>query len=76
MRNFGRYYPDQNREGIFREALVTNTKEAVEIASVDEATNTSEAANTYRTVLSSKGSLHKRVACSLMNAKTKKPLYV
>ena len=59
-------------EGIFREALVTNTKEAVEIASEDEATETSEAAKTYRTVLSSKGSLHKRVACSLMNAKTKK----
>ena len=37
-------------EGIFREALVTNTKEAVEIASEDEATETSEAAKTYRTV--------------------------
>ena len=59
-------------EGIFWEALVTNTKEAVEIASVNKATETSKAAETYRTVLSSKGSLHKRVACSLMNAKTKK----
>ena len=37
-------------EGIMREALVTSTKEAAEVASEDELTDTSEGALTYRTV--------------------------
>ena len=59
-------------EGIFKEALVTSTKEAAEVASEDEDTEASKEASTYQTVLSSKGSSHKRVVCSLSNAKMKK----
>ena len=58
-------------EGIMREELVTSTKEAAEVASEDELTNTSEGALTCRTVLSSKGSPHKTVICS-SNQKMKK----
>ena len=59
-------------EGIFKEALVTSTKEAAEVASEDEDTEASKEASTYQTVLSSKGSSHKRVVYSLSNAKMKK----
>ena len=59
-------------EGILREALVTDTKEAVEIASEDECTEVSKEASTFQTVLSAKGSSHKRVVCSLFDAKMKK----
>jgi len=60
------------REGIIREELVTSTKEAVDVASEDELTDTSDGALTCRTVLSSKGSPHKRVTCSSSNQKMKK----
>ena len=59
-------------EGIFREALVTSTKEAVEVASEDEDTEASKEASTCQMVLSSKGSSHKRVVSSLSNEKMKK----
>ena len=59
-------------EGIMREELVTSTKEAAEVASEDELTDTSDGALTCRTVLSSKGSPHKRVICSSSNQKMKK----
>ena len=55
-----------------REALVTSTKEAAEVASEDELSDTSNGALTCRTVLASKGSPHKRVICSSSNQKMKK----
>ena len=55
-----------------RETLGTDTKEAGAVVSEDEDTEASKEASTYRTVLSSKGSLYKRVACPLLNAKMKK----
>ena len=55
-----------------RETLGTDTKEAAEVVSEDEDTEVSKEASTYRTVLSSKGSLCKRVAYPLSNAKMKK----
>ena len=58
-------------EGIMREELVTSTKEAAEVASEDELTDTSDGALTCRTVLSSKGSPHKRVICSSSNQNEK-----
>jgi len=59
-------------EGIMKETLDTDTKEAAQVASEDEDTEVSEAATTCRTVLSSKGSLYKRVAYPLSNTKVKK----
>ena len=59
-------------EGIMRETLGTDTKEAAAVVSEDEDTEASKEASTYRTVLSSKGSLYKRVAYPLLNAKLKK----
>ena len=59
-------------EDIMREAMVTHTKEAAEVVLEEEDTMASEVALTCRTVLSSEGSLYKRVACSLQNAKIKK----
>ena len=55
-----------------RETLGTDTREAAEVVSEDEDTEVSKEAYTYRTVLSSKGSLCKRVAYPLLNAKMKK----
>ena len=55
-----------------REAMVTDTKEAAEVVSEEEDTVASEVALTCRTVLSSEGSLHKRVVCALQNAKNTK----
>ena len=49
------------REDIMREAMVTHTKEAAEVVSEEEDTVASEVALTCRTVLSSEGSLNKRV---------------
>ena len=59
-------------EGILKETLGTDTKEAAEVVSEDEDTEASKEASTCRTVLSSKGSLYKRVAFPLLNAKLKK----
>jgi hypothetical protein len=59
-------------EGIMKETLDMDTKEAAQVASEDEDTEVSEAATTCRTVLSSKGSLYKRVAYPLSNTKVKK----
>jgi len=59
-------------EGIMKETLDTDTKEAAQVASEDEDTEVSKAATTCRTVLSSKGSLFKRVAYPLSNTKVKK----
>ena len=66
------------RESIFRETLVTSTKEAAEVASEDKDTLVSTVAQTCRTVLFSKDSLNKRFVCSLLNAKNEKtkPLFV
>ena len=58
-------------EGIMRETLGTDTKEAAEVVSEGEDTEASKEASTYWTVLSSEGSLYKRVACPLLNAKMK-----
>ena len=55
-----------------RETLGTDTKEAAEVVSEDEDTEASKEASTYRTVLSSEGSLYKRVVCPLLNTKMKK----
>ena len=55
-----------------KETLGTDTKEAAAVVSEDEDTEASKEASTYRTVLSSEGSLYKRVACPLLNAKMKK----
>ena len=52
-----------------RETLGTDTREAAEVVSEDEDTEVSKEASTCRTVLSSKGSLYKRVAYPLLNAK-------
>ena len=74
-RNYGRYIPHQKikgGEGIIREALGTITKEVAEVASEDEDTEASKVASICRTVLSSEGSLYKRVACPLFNTKMKK----
>ena len=54
------------------ETLGTITREAAEVVSEDEDTEISRDASTYRTVLSSKGSLCKRVANPLSNEKMKK----
>ena len=59
-------------EDIMREAMVTHTKEAAEVVSEEEDTVVSKVAWTCRTVLSTEGSLHKRVVCSLQNAKNMK----
>ena len=60
-------------EGIMKETLGTITREAAAVASEDEDTEVSKETSTYRTVLSSKGSLCKRVACpSSNNEKMKK----
>jgi len=55
-----------------KETLDTDTKEAASVVSEDEDTEVSKEASTCRTVLSSKGSLFKRVAYPLLNAKLKK----
>ena len=55
-----------------KETLDMNTKEAAQVAAEDEDTEVSEAATTCRTVLSSKGSIYKRVAYPLLNTKLKK----
>jgi len=55
-----------------KETLGTITQEAAEVVSEDEDTEISRDASTYRTVLSSKGSLCKRVANLLSNEKMKK----
>ena len=55
-----------------RETLGTDTKEAAAVVSEDEDTEASKEASTCRTVLSSKGSLYKRVAYPLLNTKLKK----
>ena len=55
-----------------KETLVMDTKEAAEVVSEDEDTEVSKDTLTYRTVLSSKGSLCKRVAYPLVNTKLKK----
>ena len=47
------------RESIFRETLVTSTKEAVEVASEDKDTLVSKVAWTCRTVVFSKDSMNK-----------------
>ena len=60
------------REVRVKEALVTHNKEVVEVTSEKEDTEASKVALTCQTVLSSKGSINKRVACSLLNAKTTK----
>ena len=59
------------RETILKETLSTDTREAAEVVSEDEDTEASKEASTCRTVLSSKGSLYKRVAYPLLNAKLK-----
>ena len=60
-------------EGIMKETLGTITQEAAAVASEDEDTEVSKETSTYRTVLSSKDSLCKRVACpSSNNEKMKK----
>ena len=59
-------------EGIMKETLGTITREAAVVVSEDEDTEVSRDASTYRTVLSSKGSLCKRVANPLSNEKMKK----
>ena len=51
--------------------MVTSTKEAAEVASEDELTDTSDGALTCRTVLSTKGKPHKTVICSSSNQKMK-----
>ena len=55
-----------------KETLGTITREAAEVVSEDEDTEVSKEASTYRTVLSSEGSLCKRVADPLSNEKMKK----
>jgi hypothetical protein len=55
-----------------KETLGTITREAAAVASEDEDTEVSKETSTYRTVLSSKGSLCKRVACPLSDEKMKK----
>ena len=52
-------------ESILKETLSTDTREAAEVVSEDEDTEVSKEASTCRTVLSSKGSLYKRVAYPL-----------
>ena len=64
------------RETILKETLSTDTREAAEVVSEDEDTEISEEASTCRNGLFSKGSLYKRVAYPLLNAKMKKPLLV
>ena len=59
-------------EGIMKETLGTDTKEAAAVVSDDEDTEASKEASTCRTVLSSEGSLYKRVAYPFLNAKLKK----
>ena len=54
-------------EGIMKETLGTITREAAAVASEDEDTEVSKETSTYRTVLSSKGSLCKRVVCPSTN---------
>ena len=51
-----------------KETLGTDTRETAEVVSEDEDTEASKEASTYRTVLSSKGRLYKRVAYPLLNA--------
>ena len=46
--------------------MVTGTKEAAEVVSEEEDTVVSEVALTSQTVVSSEGSLYKRVTCSLL----------
>ena len=60
------------RETILKETLSTDTREAAEVVSEDEDTEVSEEASTCRNGLFSKGSLYKRVAYPLLNAKMKK----
>jgi len=60
------------RETILKETLSTDTREAAKVVSEDEDTEVSEEASTCRNGLFSKGSLYKRVACSLLDAKMKK----
>jgi len=59
-------------EGIMKETMDTDTKKAAAVVSEDEDTKVSKEASTCRTVLSSKGSLFKRDAYPLLNAKLKK----
>ena len=60
-------------EGILKEAKVAKTKEAG-ISLQDKDNEAPEVALTCRTLLFSNGSIHKRVACFLLNRKTKKSL--
>ena len=55
-----------------KETLSTDTREAAKVVSEDEDTEVSEGASTCRNGLFSKGSLYKRVAYPLLNAKMKK----
>ena len=55
-----------------KETLSTDTREAAEVVSEDEDTEVSEEASTCRIGLFSKGSLHKRIAYPLLNAKNEK----
>ena len=55
-----------------KETLSTDTREAAEVVSEDEDTEVSEEASTCRNGLFSKGSLYKRVAYPLLNAKNEK----
>ena len=57
-------------EGILKEAKVAKTKEAG-ISLQDKDNEAPEVALTCRTLLFSNGSIHKRVACFLLNRKTK-----
>ena len=54
---------------MFEQTLGSDSKEAAQVVSEDKDTEASKEASTYRTVLSSEGSLHKRVACSLQMQK-------
>ena len=60
------------RETILKETLSTDTREAAEVVSEDEDTEVSEEASTCRIGLFSTGSLYKRVAYPLLNAKNEK----
>jgi len=55
-----------------KETLSTDTREAAEVVSEDEDTEVCEEASTCRIGLFSKGSLYKRVAYPLLNAKNEK----
>jgi len=55
-----------------KETLGTITREAAEVVSEDKDTELFKEASTYRTALFSEGSIYKRVAYPLLNAKNEK----